>query len=226
MTRDYVSALNESAVRRIEGAVNTVDFTRGKSHERFVKGVRRTETRFPVYCVCGNVRWLKKADALKAVSDDAGPCYHCAQSAKGTKGYAAAVAKHGERWVVPHVQAYRLAHPSSLESAVTLLLDEMGATYRREVMLCTKSSGKKRRCHLLDFVVTLDGLGLDVVIDVRGAYVHAKPDMVRRDTLKMRLLKRRHIPVKVIEEADIRAGRAETLIADFLHQFASEEGTR
>jgi hypothetical protein len=205
--------------------VELVDWTHPESHTRTVSGQTRHESRFAVRCAnpdCERVRWLKRIDARKA-EDEQRICYHCKQAAHGALGWKVTKARYGEKIAVKHVQAYRLENPSTLEQAVGLALDDLGIReYRREEMICTKAHGRRRRCHLLDFVVSVDGV--DHMIDVRGEYVHSQPDKQYRDRLMERLLKRRHVPLLVLLESDIRAGRAEAMLADFLKLHAHVEG--
>lgn len=190
------------------GALPLIDWRRGEVRERVVSGRTRRETYYPAVCLdCGSERWLRKHDALKAE-----PCKACDSRTKGKRGFAATAKRYGQKWAVAHVQRYRLDHPSSLETAVALTLDDMGVVYQREVEIRTKATGKRQKAYLLDFVVMVDGE--QRVIEVDGAFVHSQH--TARDKRKSALLKRRHIPLLRLTEADIRAGRTEQMLKEFL----------
>lgn len=174
----------------------------------------RNNNVYPVTCLgCGYTRKLRRCDATKAV--DNGSCYLCSQKVKAAQGYAAAVDRWGARWVVPHVQAYREAHPSKPEQQMSALLDRLGIQHRREVMLPTKCSGRKRRVYLIDFMLYHDGR--EHALEVDGIYYHTtNPATIRNDKLKTRFLKRRHIPLLRVTDADLKQDRAEALIVAFL----------
>lgn len=191
-----------------------VDWGAGKVFDLTVNGKARPTRKYPVTCICGNVRWLTASDARKARV-----CYRCSQREKGALGYAAMVARYGEKWAVRHIQAYRLANPSTLERAVALILRDLGLRFSREFWLATKAHGRKQHVYLVDFMVTVNGV--DHAVEVNGEWAHSHH--ARRDRLKLRLLRRRGYPVLVIEEADIRAGRAEQMLVDFLN-LAPEDG--
>lgn len=165
------------------------------------------ETYYPAICICGNERWLKAADARKAEL-----CGICQRRAAGKLGYAAMAAKYGEKWATRHVQAYRRENPSSLETAVAIILDDLGVRYEREFWLATKAHGKKQRVYLLDFMIAGR-----LAVEVNGAFVHSSDDAQRRDRRKKQLLKRRGYPLLTLTESDIRKGEAESLLVAFLN---------
>lgn len=184
-----------------------VDWSAGVVFEQVVRGKTRRARRYPVTCACGAVRWLTASDARRA-----GLCYQCSQRHKAALGYAAMVARYGEKWAVRHVQAYRLAHPSTLEQAVTLILRDLRVSFEREYWLATRATGRRQHVYLVDFLVHVGGVAY--AIEVNGEWAHSHH--AKRDKLKLRLLKRRGFPTLVLEEADIRAGRAEQMLVDFL----------
>jgi hypothetical protein len=184
-----------------------IDWSAGKVFTTGTAPREQARKKYPVTCACGQVRWLTASDARRA-----GDCFRCAQRRKAAMGYEAMVARYGEKWAVHHLQAYRLEHPSSLEQAVMLTLSDLHVSYRREVWLATKASGRKQRVYLVDFIVTVRGI--DYAIEVNGEWAHRHH--ARRDQLKLRLLRRRGYPVLVLTEADIRAGRTESLLKAFL----------
>ena len=131
-------------------------------------------------------------------------CKACHNRRIAPLGYAAMCKKYGEKWAVRHVQRSLLANPSDLEKLVGAALDTLGVSYEREHFLKTKTSGRKARAYLVDFMVS-GSAGL-VAIEINGDYVHQFHSS--RDKRKMSLLKRRGIPVIVLTDKDIKARRA------------------
>lgn len=210
MTTKIAVSTKDGARSEIGRAEMLVDWGRGEVRTREVKGKTRRERYYPVLCpTCGDWRWLLKQAAQRAQAEQR-QCGRCARAEIAPMGYAATARKYGVKFAVKHVQAHRRENPSTLEQAIALLLGDLGIDYEREVMICTKASGRKRRCHLADFVIN------GRVIDVRGEYVHSSDDAKRRDTLFERLMKRRGVPMLVIWERDIKSGRAESMLTEFL----------
>lgn len=169
---------------------------------------------FRVTCgACGYTRMLIRADAKKA--ERTGGCFQCAQKAKAKQGFAAMAGRFGHRWAMRHVQAYREANPTRPELDMADLLADLGVYFRREVELSTKAHGRKKWTCLLDFVVYHDGR--EFVIEVDGEHWHSMPGRAQLDRRKNRLLKRRHIPLLRVTDADVKSGRGEPMVIEFLH---------
>jgi very-short-patch-repair endonuclease len=129
--------------------------------------------RYPATCACGEVRWLRKGDALKAAT-----CARCQRVEAGKKGYAATVKAHGADFALGKLQAYRLSHPSSAEALLAEMLEELQpASFAREWRFDGSASK-----YLLDFMllhpVTQTPLG---VIEVQGWQHFNRPDKQARD---------------------------------------------
>lgn len=169
---------------------------------------------YRVTCMgCGYTRTLRKPDAKKA--ERTGGCFPCSQKAKAAQGFAAMADRWGHRWAMRHVQAHREANPSKPEQTMAALLDDLGVDWRREVPLTTKSSGRKKRVYLLDFVVS--HAGREWAIEVDGVYFHTtNPRTMRNDKLKTRLLKRRNFPLLRVTDDDLKHGRAEQMVIAYL----------
>jgi very-short-patch-repair endonuclease len=176
---------------------------RAEKRSRTVRGRRRVELYYPVVCAgCGNERWLRRCDAIKAVEQDS-PCLHCASAIKGRKGYRATVAKYGEKPATRRVQNYRLAHPSSLEQIVINELERAGLRYARELWFEQDGS-----VWLVDFQIG------QLLVEVNGTWVHAQ--RADRDAAKLAALAAAGYPVLVLSEADVKAGRSLALIQEQL----------
>jgi hypothetical protein len=191
--------------------VELVDWSHGEIFTRTVKGKPRSETRYPVTCAdCGDVRLLKRADIAKLMkkaeaSGEPPICGVCQRRNAGAKGWQVTMSRYGAKCAVRHQQQHQIAHPSSLERAIMLLLEDMHQPYVREYWF----EDADGHVYLLDFVCVEMK-----VIEVNGAYVHSlHPD---RDARKLEALRAAGFDVLVIEEADIRAGRAESMIVSFL----------
>lgn len=183
--------------------MNTVDWLNPVRQPRIVNGKVRYDTRYKVTCACGNERWLRKADALKA-----GPCFTCAQRAKGRKGYQATVARHGKHIATEKLQAYRLAHPSDLERQVMGILNRLGVQYEREVWLESVVTAKSQ-IYLIDFVI--NGR---LAIEVNGDWAHQFHR--ERDRQKCNAIRQHGFRLLVLEEGDMP--QAETILDSFLKQ--------
>jgi very-short-patch-repair endonuclease len=179
------------------------DLGEPKQRIRRVKGKSRREYVYPVECPrCGNTRWLKKADAEKAIETEA-PCLRCSLSEKGKRGWATTVSRHGILVAIKAQQKYRLAHPSCLEGEVIHLLEQNQIPYKREVLV----EGQYRN-FLVDFVIPLSNQNL--AIEVNGNYVHSFHTL--RDAEKVKNLQHEGFKVLVITEDEIKAKLAEAKI--------------
>lgn len=147
---------------------------------------------------CGEVRFLRPVDAKKVKR-----CRRCHLKSIAPLGWAATKAKYGEKIAVKHVQAYRLANPSSLEQKVTDTLDNLGVYYEREYWLQSTSGS----VYLVDFVVFQSGQ--DIAIEVNGEYVHQFH--TERDRRKRSLLRRRGYAVVELGDAQVNNGLAQHL---------------
>lgn len=164
-------------------------------------------TRYLVTCECGNSRWLVKRDALVASQ-----CFQCSQKVKAKKGYAAMTAIYGEKWAARHVQAYRLAHPTPSEGIVSDILQQLGLRFSREYWLATKDHGKRQRVYLIDHMITHPSRGM-MAIEINGG---CHVNHTQRDRRKMRLLRRRGIPVLVLTTEQIENGQAQQIIQEWV----------
>jgi hypothetical protein len=180
-----------------------IDWTQTKRHERFIKGRSYVETRYLCICdLCQGERYLKKVDAQK---DEI--CYRCTQRWKGKRGWLASnKTLRQRRQRALGLQAYRREHPSDLEIAVKLTLDDLGVVYEIEPILQSKAGN----FYHFDFRVGLH------YIEVDGEFVHSLPNKSRARRNKKALCKRRDLPFRAITEADIRAGRTEQILIEFL----------
>lgn len=169
----------------------TVDWS--TSELRQVGKERRTC--HPVTCACGRVRWLRVRDARK-VERDQSLCFQCSQKVKAQLGFQAMVNRWGWRWAMRHVQAYRLANPTTTEQLVGTLLDSLNLEYVPEYQLATKASGRKKWVCLIDFMIVQGGQCI-AAIEINGG-VHTLPNKIKNDKRKARLLKRRGIPLLIL----------------------------
>lgn len=132
-------------------------------------------------------------------------CKACHNREIAPKGYAAMVARWGEKWAVNHLRDWRLEHPSDLEQLVRAALDTLGVKYEREFKL-TARGGRKAHSYLIDFMVRRPSDWTQVAIEINGVWAHQFHS--KRDRRKMSLLKRRGYPVIVLSDEDIKAKRA------------------
>lgn len=142
-------------------------------------------------------RWVRPIDAARAER-----CQKCHCKAIAAKGYAATVAKYGEKFAVMHQRDYRLAHPSNLERMVAGWLDEWRVSYQREVVFEIGSV-----CFLIDFVI--DGR---IAIEVQGEWAHSWHQ--QRDERKLdHLINDSDYTPLVLAEVDIQNGSAKAQLA-------------
>jgi very-short-patch-repair endonuclease len=170
---------------------------------QIIDGVKR----YPVIVGCPHVRLLKASDARKAERNQS-PCFMCSQKRKAKLGYAAMCARWGEKWAVRHMQAWQLKNPTRDEQRVARLLDDLGVRYTRQYWLATKTSGKRQRVYLLDFVVDHQ-----YVIQVNGG-IHVLH--VERDRRCRSLIKRRGMKLLELTTQDVRGGDALPRLKQFL----------
>jgi hypothetical protein len=178
-------------------------------------GKPRRERIYRVSCDCGGDRWLRINDARKAVRKQS-PCFSCSQARKAKLGFQAMVKRHGWRWAMRHVQAYRRQMidegkaPKS-EDMVAALLDAMGFDYVREYALATKAHGRRKWVCLIDMMVVRGDQMW--AVEVNGG-CHKLPAKQRNDRRKRSLLTRRGIPMLTISDADLPD--AQSMLSAFL----------
>jgi hypothetical protein len=108
---------------------------------------------YPVKCVrCEKVRWLTKADALKAEAEQR-MCKRCQTSDAGKLGYAATVERHGENFALQHVLKRQLQNPSPYEYIVAQWLLEMGIPYDTQIPFAAADPSGHVHTFLLDIVM-------------------------------------------------------------------------
>ncbi len=108
---------------------------------------QKRETFYPVICpMCSSIRWLRKADALRAHM-----CATCQRSEAGKKGYQAATAKHGRQPLLDKIAAKERLFPSYPEFTVRRWLYDAGIAYQ-----CQQQHGP----YLIDLVV--NGLAIEI----------------------------------------------------------------
>lgn len=132
------------------------------------------QTKVPVTCACGSVRWLTPCDARQDR-----PCAHCRDVERGKKGYKATMAKHGKAATQRAILASVTNRPSYAEEIVATWLIEAGIPFAFQQLLDTNPDHPKAAWFILDFVV-----GGELAIEVNG-WGHKLPDRQRRD-LKLR----------------------------------------
>lgn len=124
----------------------------------------RREMVFAVYCPnCDRKRYLRKSDALRA-----NICGQCQREDAANKLPLETRLKH--------IGANHLANPSILEQLVINLLDGLnnqawGIDYKREQVI----TGADGHPYLVDFVLTRRGYSQQIILEVDGDWVHARP---------------------------------------------------
>jgi len=163
-----------------------IDFANPVKTQRIVNRKPRTDTCYWVSCPqCGERRLLRSADAKKAAKEHR-LCRGCHTSTAGKKGYAATVAKYGEKFSVDFVRKYRLENPSPLEWQVMQQLLQADVPHEREVLV---EYGK--HAYLVDFIIG------NLAIEVNGG-VHIFHQ--ERDARKVRDLRSAgYIPITIPE---------------------------
>lgn len=130
---------------------------------------RQRETYYRVTCDCGNVRELRKADALRATM-----CRTCQRRLAGKAGYKAAVQKHGPDGLLDRVAAFHRDHPTRPERIVRDWLDEAGVSYQAQVIFKNRTFR-----YIVDFVVE------DRAVEVVG-YWHRRRKGIKDESLRCR----------------------------------------
>lgn len=176
--------------------------------------VRRSKavTTYPTTCKCGYRRNLRRPAALHA--EKTGACRRCSNAAKAPLGFRAMARKYGFCWAMNHVHATQETKISRPEQLMMRLLDKLGIHYQRNILIKTKTRGRKRWACQLDFYVWMNGV--QVALEIDGEYVHAiNPRHVKNDIRKARLFKRRGIPLLRITDQEIKRGEAESKLNNF-----------
>lgn len=92
-------------------------------------------------------------------------------------------------------RAARLASPTTIERAVSALLDAMGVTYVSEHRIGV---------YTVDFLIP----GMSLVVECDGSYWHSKPNVKARDAARDAWLESKGYTVVRLDEPDIRSGVA------------------
>lgn len=167
---------------------------------------------FVTTCSCGYRRNLRRSSAQHA--EQTGACRRCSNAAKAPLGFRAMVKKHGYYWAMRHVHATQEAKVSKPERWMMELLERLGIYYQRNILIKTKTRGRKRWACQLDFYIWLNGV--QVALEIDGEYVHAiNPAHQRNAIRKARLFKRRGIPLLRITDQEIKRGEAEFKLNSF-----------
>lgn len=122
----------------------------------------RQERYYELTCgQCSNTYHLRMHDARKAVTENR-PCKSCAARTAGAVGAAVTMERYGKEFLLAQVVKQQLAHPSRPEQQIAIWLDELGVTYKRQVIVNLGSCN-----YIVDFM--LDG---GKCIEGAGGYWH------------------------------------------------------